>query len=76
MDNNQNTIYYTYGMDLFGYYYLETTLKNQNRIQRKYFIYKDTLDLILSLDKELYKKYKKNYKIILNSSFCFSPVVF
>ncbi|GIX43227.1 MAG: hypothetical protein KatS3mg129_2960 [Leptospiraceae bacterium] len=63
--SNKKIIYYSYGVDLFGYYYLESTLKNKNKISKKYKIYNDSIHFILSLDKELYKYDQKNYNIII-----------
>lgn len=66
--NKPKKIYFNYGIDLFGYYYLELFLKNKSKIQKKYETYTDSIHLVISLDKQLNKKKEKDYEIILKSS--------
>jgi len=67
-NNSTKIVYYTFGLDLFGYYYIDSFLKNHHKTQKKYRIYNDSLQLILYLDQELHKKYLRNYKIVLNAN--------
>lgn len=63
MKSKFKKIYFYYDLDLFGYYYCISFSQLKNKKYKKIGIYKDSISLLISLDKEILKK-EKDYEII------------